>query len=100
MYMQCFRKCDDARSYSLNIKTNCHLILLKIARVLSYLTLKSGLYHFILGDIYYDSVVYPYCMVMWLYLQNIAPEGHAVCMHIAWFLKYSSLESGHVYIEL
>jgi len=39
-------------------------------------------------------------MVMWLYLQNIEPEGHAVCMHIAWFLRFSSLESGQVYIEL
>jgi len=76
------------------------LILLKIARFLSYLTLKSGLYQFTLGDVYLDSVVYPNCMVMWLYLQNIEPEGHAVCMHIAWFLRYSSLESGQVYIEL
>jgi len=79
------------RSYSLNIKTDGHLILSKIARFLSYLTLKSGLYQFILGDIYLDSVVYPYCMVMWLYLQNIEPEGHSVCMHIAWFLRYWSL---------
>jgi len=88
------------RSYSLNIKTDGHLILQKGARFLSYLTLKSGLYHFILGDIYYDSVVYLYCMVMWLYLQNIEPECHAVCMHVAWFLRFSSLESGQVYIEL
>jgi len=54
------------RSYSPNIKTHGHLILPKIARFLSYPTLKSGLYHFILGDIYFDSVVYLYCMVMWL----------------------------------
>jgi len=84
------------RSYSLNIKPDGHLMLSKIARFLSYLTLKSGLYHFIFGD----SVVYPYCKSMWLYLQNIEPESHTVCMHIAWFLRYSSLESGQVYIEL
>ena len=88
------------RSYSLNIKTDGHLILPKIARFLSYLMLNSGLYHFILGDIYLVSVVYLYCKSTWLYLQNIKPEGHAVCMHIAWFLRYSSLESGQVYIEL
>jgi len=86
------------RSFSLNIKTDGPLILSKMARFLSYLTLKSGLYHFILGDIYLDSVVYSYCMVMWLYMQNIEPEGHAVHMHIAWFLRYSILESGQVYI--
>jgi len=51
-----------------------------------------------LRNIYLDSVVYPYCMVMWLYLPNIEPEDHAVCMHIAWFLRYSTLESGQVYI--
>jgi len=39
------------RSYSLNIKTDGHLILSKIAQFLSYLMLNSGLYHFILGDI-------------------------------------------------
>ena len=48
------------RSYSLNIKTEGHLILPKMAWFLSYLTLKSGLYHFILGDVYMDRVVYPY----------------------------------------
>jgi len=81
------------RSYTLNNKTDGHLILSKLARFLCYLTLKSGLYQFILGDIYLDSIVYSYCMVMWLYLQNIEPEGHAVCIHVAWFFRYSSLES-------
>ena len=37
--------------YSLNIKTEGHLVLPKIAWFLSYLTLRSGLYHFILGDV-------------------------------------------------
>jgi len=43
---------------------------------------------------------FPYCKGIWMYSQNIEPEGHAVRMHVAWFLTYSSLESGQVYIEL
>ena len=39
------------RFYSLNIKTKGHLLLPKIAWFLSYLMLKSGPYHFILGDV-------------------------------------------------
>jgi len=88
------------RSYFLNIKTKGHLILPKIARFFSYLTLKNGLYQFILGDVYLDRVVYPYCKGTWLYSQNIKPEGYAVCMHLAWFLKCSRRESGQVYIKL
>ena len=37
--------------YSLNIKTEGHLVLPKIAWFLSYLMLKSVPYHFILGDV-------------------------------------------------
>ena len=85
------------RSYSLNIKTE---LLPKMAWFLSYLTLKSGLYHFILGDVYLDRVVCPYCKGTWLYSQNIEPEGRAVCMHVAWFLRYSTLESGQGNIKL
>ena len=88
------------RSYSLNIKTKGHLILPKMAWFLSYLTLKSGLYHFILGVVYLDRVIYPYCKGTWLYSPNIEPEGHAVRMHVAWLLRYSTLESGQVYIKL
>ena len=88
------------RSYSLNIKTEGHLILPKIAWFPSYLMLKSGLYHFILGDVYLDKVIYPYCKGTWLYSQNIKPEGHAVRTHITWFLRYSGLEGGQVYINL
>ena len=82
------------RSYSLNIKTEGHLILPKMAWFLSYLMVKSGLYHFILEDVYLDRVVYPYCKGTWLHSQNIEPEGHAVRMHVALFLRYSTLESG------
>ena len=86
--------------YLLNIKTEGHLILPKTAWFLSYLTLKSELYHFILGDVYLDRVVYPYCKGTWLYSQNIEPEGHAVRMHVARFLRYSTLESGQGNIKL
>ena len=86
--------------YPLNTKTEGHLLLLKVAWFLSYLMLKGGLYHFILGDVYLDSVVYPYCKGMWLCSPNIEPEGHAVCMYIAWFLRYSTLESGQGHIKL
>ena len=86
--------------YPLSTKTESHLLLPKVAWFLSYLTLKSGLYHFILGDVYLDRVVYPYCKGTWLYSQNIKPEGHAVRMYIAWFLRYSTLESGQGNIKL
>ena len=56
--------------------------------------------HFILGDVYLDRVVYPYRKCKWFYSPNIGPVGHAVRMHIAWFLKYSRLESGKAYIKL
>jgi len=88
------------RFYLLNTKTEGHLLLPKVAQFLSHFTLNSRLCHFIVGDVYLDRAVYPYGKDMWLYSQNIEPEGHAVCMHIAWFLRYSSLESGQVYIEL
>ena len=39
-------------------------------------------------------------MLQRLYSQNIKPEGHAVRMHVAWFIMYSRLESGQVYIKL
>ena len=71
------------RSYSLNIKTKGHLILPKIAWLPSYLMLRSGQYHFILRDVCLDRVVFPCCKGTWLYSQNIKPEGHAVCMHVA-----------------
>jgi len=80
----------------LNIKTDGHLILSKIARFLCYLTLKSGLYHFILGD----SVVYPYCKGTWLYSQKSYHDGQTVRIHIVWFLKYSTLKSGQRNIKL
>jgi len=82
------------RFYSLNVKTEGDLLLLKIAWFLSYLELNSGIYHFVLGDVYLDSVVYPYCKGTWMYSQNSEPEGQTVCMHIAWFLRYSTLKSG------
>ena len=46
--------------YSLNIKTEGHLLLPKRTWFLSYLILKSGPYHFILGDVNLHRVVYPY----------------------------------------
>ena len=88
------------RFYPLNAKTEGHLLLPNVAWFLSYLTLKCGLYRFTLGDVYLDSVVYPYCKGTWLYSPNIEPEGHAVRMHIAWFLRYSMLESGQGNIKL
>ena len=88
------------RSYSLNIKTEGHLILPKMEWFLSYLKLKRGLYHFILGDVYLDRVVYPYCKGTWLHSPNIEPEGHTVRMHVAWLLKYSMVESGQGHINL
>jgi len=39
------------RFYSPNVKTEDHLLLPKVALFLSYFVLKSGLYHFILGDV-------------------------------------------------
>ena len=53
-------------SYSLNIKTEGHLILPKMVWFLSYLRLKCGLKHFVVGDVYLDRVVYPYCKGTWL----------------------------------
>jgi len=47
-----------------------------------------------------DRVVYPYWKGMWLYSQNIEPEGHAVRVHVAWFLRYSTLQSGQMNIKL
>ena len=86
--------------YSLNVKTEDHQLLPKVAWFLSYFALNSGLYHFILGDVNLDRVVYPYCKGTWLYSQNIKPEGHTVRMHVAWFLRYSTLESGQGNIKL
>jgi len=60
----------------------------------------SGLYHFILGDVYLDRVVHPYFKGMWFYSQNIEPECHAVRMHVPWFLRYSTLKSGQMNIKL
>ena len=82
------------RFYSLNVETEGHLLLPKVAWFLSYLALKCGLYQFILGDVNMDRVVYPYCNDMCLYSQNIKPEGHTVHMHVEWFLMYSMLDSG------
>jgi len=62
--------------------------------------LKCGLYHFILGDVYLDRVVYPYCKGTWLYSPKIELEGHAVRMHVAWFLRYSTLEEILHYTDL
>jgi len=86
------------RFYLLNTKSEGHLLLPKVAQFLGHFTLTSKLCHFILGHVYLDRVVY--CKSMWFYSQNIEPESHAVCMHVAWFLRYSSLESGQGYIEL
>ena len=88
------------RFYPLNINTEGHLLLPKVAWFLSYLALKNGLYHFILEDVYLVRVVYPYCKGTWLYSQNSEPEGHAVRMHVAWFLRYSTLQSGKGNIKL
>jgi len=76
------------RFYPLNTKTEDHLLLTKVAWFLSYLKLNSGLYHFILGNVSLDSVVYPYCKCTWLYSHNIEPEGQAVRVHVACFLGY------------
>ena len=81
------------RLYSLNIKTEGHLLLSRITWFLTYLMLKSVPCHFTLGDVYLDKFVYLYCKSMLLYSPNIEPEGHAVCMHLAWFLM---LETGHI----
>ena len=88
------------RFYPLNTKTEDHLLLPKVAWFLRYLMLKCGLYRFILEDVYLDSVVYLYCRNTWLYSPNIEPEGHAVRMHITWFLRYSTLECGQGNIKL
>jgi len=47
-----------------------------------------------------DIVVNPYWKGMWLYSQNIEPESHAVHMHVAWFLRYSTLKSGQMNSKL
>jgi len=88
------------RFYPLSTKIEGHLLLPKVARFLSYFTLNIGLCHFILGDVYLDRVVYPYCKGMWLHSQNIEPEGLTVRMHIARFLRYSTLKSGQMNMKL
>jgi len=88
------------RFYPLNTKTECHLLFQKVARFLSYFTLNSGLCHFILEDVYLDRVVYLYWKGMWLYSQNSEPEGLAVCIHVARFLRYSTLKSGQMNVKL
>jgi len=46
-----------------------------------------------------DKFPYLYCKGMWLYSPNIELEDHEVCMHIAWFLRYSILETGQKHIS-
>ena len=46
-----------------------------------------------------DRFLYLYCKGTWLYSPNIEPEGPAVRMHIAWFLRCSMLETGQKHIN-
>ena len=80
------------RCYSLNIKTEGHLLLPKIAWFLTYLKLKSEPYLELFTWIIHTAKVRG-CTHQILNLRVMQ------CIHIAWFLRCSMLETGQKHIN-